>query len=330
LLHRNLGEACPDAVPAPVLERLADKFRAGSVRCLRLTAELLRLQDAFAERDIRAAPYKGPALAAAAYGNIAMRQFADLDFLLAADDVFRARDLLVARGYGSAHGLTPEREAAHFKVSGEICLAQWEARRMVELHADPVRRYFGVPFDGAGLLARLRPVSLLGRATPTLCPEDLLLVLCAHAATHGWAGLGWVCDVAELLRAYPGLDAASMARQADSIHARRMLHLGLLLAQDLLDASVPELLRSVMSADVRSRRLAAGLGARIRRDRYRDGVRYCWTRTVLPSAADRAAAPRAPCLAFLCHVYRPFRLLHKHAIGPALRRLRSLARRNTG
>ena len=48
---------------------------------------------------ITAIPYKGPAIALKLYGNVARRQFADLDILVRKHDVWKAGRLIEAEGF---------------------------------------------------------------------------------------------------------------------------------------------------------------------------------------------------------------------------------------
>src|SRR5204863_9854998 len=73
-----------------------------------------------------------------------------------------------------------------------------------------------------------------GRSIQTLSYEDMFLVLCLHASLHFWERLAWVCDVAEAIARWPGLDGASVARRARSSGAMRMLLTGLELSERLL------------------------------------------------------------------------------------------------
>src|SRR5689334_10479117 len=82
LLYHSLQTTCPEAVPEPVLAQLRTVFQATAWYNLCLTGELLTLLDLFATQGIAAIPYKGPILAAAVYGNLALRTFRDLDILV--------------------------------------------------------------------------------------------------------------------------------------------------------------------------------------------------------------------------------------------------------
>jgi hypothetical protein len=85
----------------------------------------------------------------------------------------------------------------------------------------------------------------------SLAPEDLLLILCVHGAKHYWSRLGWICDVAALLRASPQLGWKRVIEQACQLGGKRMLALGLYLAHELLGASLPEVVwRWVQTDDV--------------------------------------------------------------------------------
>ena len=89
LLYRHLHEASPDVIPEEMLKRLRDEAVANTRSNLALTRELFKLLDLFEAHDIYAIPYKGPVLASVAYGDIALRQFVDLDLIVHKRDVLR-------------------------------------------------------------------------------------------------------------------------------------------------------------------------------------------------------------------------------------------------
>ena len=96
LLFWNLSRLAPDDVPKTTLNQL--KASSNAIACwnLSLTGELLKLLNLFRERGIRALPLKGPALAAAAYGNLSLRQFCDLDILVPKEDMLKAKEVLMS------------------------------------------------------------------------------------------------------------------------------------------------------------------------------------------------------------------------------------------
>src|SRR5262249_22989147 len=155
---------------------------------------------------IPAVPFKGPALAASAYGNLALREFADLDILLLERDVPRARDLLLAWGYG------PRVDETDYDI-----LVYNESQGIgVELHWKFAQRYH-LPPDPGAFWGRLEGASLCGRPVRAFSAVDLLLILCAHGAKHGWERLAWVCDVARHLAARGDLDWAEALGRARAL-----------------------------------------------------------------------------------------------------------------
>ena len=90
LLHRHLTRLAPDGIPAAPLAVLRDYAQKNSAFGLLFTGELLRLLAALDADGVEAVPFKGPALAQALYGHLALRQFCDLDILVREADVWRA------------------------------------------------------------------------------------------------------------------------------------------------------------------------------------------------------------------------------------------------
>src|SRR5437867_5911015 len=180
LLCWHLTNSCRDEIPRPLLEQLRDHFYSNARSNLLLTGELLELLDLLAARGIRAIPFKGPALAASVYGNIALRQFCDLDLLVDANAVAKIADLLASRGYRQEFNLTRAREAAFLRYQSERLFRR--DRVVVEIQWRIAPRYFSFPLDYGSLWERLRPIVLGDRKVLTLSPEDSLLILCVHGA----------------------------------------------------------------------------------------------------------------------------------------------------
>jgi putative nucleotidyltransferase-like protein len=240
LLCHNLANSCPESVPKTILDQLKRYLQVHSLNNLFLTRELIRLLGGLEKIGIPAIPWKGPVLAVMAYGNVALRQFGDLDILIRERDAMTAKDLLLSSGYRLQYRGTAEQEEAFHSVRKVCELVREDGRIVVELHWAITSGTFYFPLDPASLWERVETVSLEGSPIRNLCPEDLLLVLCVHGAKHHWGRLMWICDIAQLLQAYSNkIDWPRLISHARSLGGSRMLYLGLLLARDLLAADVP-------------------------------------------------------------------------------------------
>ena len=81
----------------------------------------------------------------------------------------------------------------------------------------------------------LESVSLTGKTVPNLPQRELLLILCAHGGKHYWKRLRWLCDVGEMLRTEQDLDWQKLIVRAKGLRCRRILFLGNLSGQGLVE-----------------------------------------------------------------------------------------------
>ena len=262
LLCYQLTTSCPESVPTALLTQFQRYLQAQAFNNLFLARELIRLLGLLEKNGISAIPWKGPVLAAMAYGNVALRQFGDLDILVREHDAMRGKDLLLSAGYRLQYQGSAENEVA-FHNARKVCeLIREDGRIVVELHWAVTSQTFPFRLDPASLWEHIETVSLEGAPVRNLSPEDLLLVLCVHGAKHHWGRLMWISDIAEVLRTYfHRIDWSRLTQRTDHLGGARMLLLGLLLAHDLLGAKLPnEILRrtqgestlTYLAAEVRS------------------------------------------------------------------------------
>jgi hypothetical protein len=318
------------AIPSSVLERLKAASRANTVRCLFLTAELQKILDVFRSKGIVAIPYKGPVLAEQAYGDLTLRDFDDLDIILPQRELAKANDAIQGLGYkarfpwilsGAPPSLAP----------GEYNYRNDERRAMVELHTELTLRHFPIAPNLDELAKHLADVPVGGREVQTFTPEDLLPALCIHGSKDFWARLSWIADISELIQRYPAFDWDRALRTTESFRAGRMLHLGLALAQNMLNAPLHgEILKrvrgdveaNVVAQDIEARLLSrdeteysAGYRFQFRRrmvQGWMAGWRYSVRLAVMPVEEDWEAVRLPAPLTLLYVALRPIRLLSKY------------------
>jgi len=344
--YRRVADSCPEAVPPAVLSDCQRLYKLNARNNLRRVGELFKVLDLLASQGIAAVSLKGLILANLAYGDMALRQFNDLDFLVRHQDMPEVKQVLVAKGYSLLTPLTPSQERLHLRRDYELAFVYPKSSQSTELDI-----HWRFPdFLSGGLKAetafrRKILVTLEGRQVYSLAPADMLLFLCLHASYHAWPKLSMVNDIARLLTSQGPWDWQSLLQYADRLGMRRRLLLGLSLATELLGASVPY----EVAAMVRSDPVLFGLHDSLKkkllsqapmeekfaernlfqikiRERFRDKLVYSLVHTAVPHITDWSWAPLPDYLYWLYPIIRPLRLVTHYVIQPLWGRLISTLR----
>jgi hypothetical protein len=320
---------------SPDVERsLRSAYDANLARSLWFTAELARILQHFERRQLRAIPYKGPVLAQSVYGDVGLRSFSDLDLLISPADFERAKFALAEVGYHPAVEFTAEVERLWLRTGYERAFDGAAGKNLVELQWALLPHFYGVDLP----LNDLRVEDLLARAGRTviggcdvlcLSPEDLLLVLCIHAAKHLWTRLIWLSDIAETLRAQI-IDYPLLVSRARALGTGRILAVGFWLVKNVLKRELPVPAEELVVSDRRvpalgqefGERLARGEGYDLEstkyfrlilklRERPGDRWRYLWRLVWTPGVGDVAAVRLPETLFPLYRIVRIGRLMGK-------------------
>lgn len=328
LLYQSLSALGTDLVPDPVLARL----HAHSVLNLSLNralaAELPAILHLLDNHQVPALPFKGPLLAQTVYGSLALRKAGDLDLLLRRGDALPAATLLQAAGY-----------TLDDSEQDELRLKHTSRHTVVELRWSLASPHFLTPL-GFDFFWPSRVHRILnGSSVPGLPPEEDLLILCVHGARHCWSRLLWICDLAELLRAFPGLDGERLRHLARRAGVSRAVTLGLILAQNLLGADLPPSLRAACSSrgpQLIAQAVETHIGAPTAASTYLDHCRRrtfdpalldsfphrFWRglcricRKLPPNERDMRLLPLPPRYRFLLYLVRPLRLVAEFLSPP--------------
>lgn len=141
----------------------------------------------------------------------------------------------------------------------------------------------------------------------TLRAEDLLLVLCVHAAKHVWVQLSWLCDIAQLAKSAQ-LDWNAIQDEARRLGIERIVSLNLLLAYKLLGSALPPTIQKRWRDDPPTTVLVGEILCVIKRsvhyetgslpyfrlmmrlrERWQDQVRFLWRLAFTPSVSEWSA-----------------------------------------
>lgn len=313
-------------VPADIACELQKRFTEHVRRALWLTQLLRHVIAALGQADIASLPFKGPVLAQRLYGDVAMRQFSDLDLFVRPDDLASVKKALKKIGFVPHANLRHAEESALLASGYELGFDGMGNRNLIEIQWRVLPRFYSIDFQVEDFFSRTQVVDAGGKFE-TVCDEDLVLVLCAHAAKHAWAKLCWTHDIAQLSTA-PGIHWAGVAESAGALGIRRIVGTSFYLAQEMFGAVIPPEIESIARDDPEVRMVGTHIIQRMSsdfdldpesiayfrlmlkvREQVRDRIRFV-TRLVTTPTITEWSLVRLPIWLFpLYRVVRIFRLI---------------------
>ncbi len=320
----------PDDLPGVISEKLHKIYLANAGRNLFLTGTLIKILNLFDKNNIPALPFKGPALAELVYGDIALRQFSDLDILVSLDDASKARNLLETKGYQAEINLDDRQFRRYTKVEDDMAFFSGYGNALVELHWDLSGGYSSFPIHIETFQNRLHFYKIAGKMFPGLCREDLLVYLCVHGSKHCWERLEWIFSIAALVSSSSQLDWQRVFNLSKKLRCRQMLLLGLYMSNDffhvplpssinkrvLKNTCLPHLAKEVYDSlfKERSTPVEPAVSSRFGtfhlkvRDNFPDKIRFFLRLALMPTKGDWREFPVPAVLSFLHYGLRPLRM----------------------
>jgi hypothetical protein len=315
-------------VPPDVVVPLQRDFAVNAGRNVRKAAILQGLQQLMRAQGIDLVPIKGPALAVLAYGDLALRQFDDLDLLVRPADLLRTVDALEHAGY-QVRGLPRSADRARYVSSLQDWSLHGDAGQVnLDLKPVLVSHTMSTSKSTEYLRESCHPLEVgNGQCLAAPGPEAMLLAVCVDAACDLWGRLSAAADVAALLARHPAGGWNKLLDDATRLGQRRSVLVGAAVADELLGASLPIEIREAAYRDATARRLAAQAVARLRggapvqgstarkclfalrtREGARDRARYAARLLFVANSPDLNLMALPSPLYFLYSAVRPIRL----------------------
>ena len=338
-LQQNMAAALPESV---VVE-FRRWFRAHTLRSMQLTTQLFQILDRLKGQGIRTLAFKGPVLAQQLYDQPFRREFVDLDILVPTEAVGQVIALLNADGFEAEFRLTSGQLTRFQKHWSEMGLYNRTKNILAEIHW----RLFppDYSFSPAAEVAweATEEVLIAQRSITTLATENQLLFACLHQAKHNWSRLGWLTDLAALIRQSPAMDWQQIQKRAGSFGTARMIRVSLRLVQRLFEVTLPGGVTEWIENDISSREIAERVLKRLlladktaeqpmpldplfraSMESFADRTFYWFDTIFRPTPLEWALLPLPDRLYPLYYPIRVGRLVCKHTAGRLLARRTSL------
>lgn len=247
LLARTLTGLCADLVPPADLEALHRRTEAKGVVNRVRGGHLVELCRAFNEAGVSALPFRGPLLAAMAFGDLTLSDPANPVVLVRRNQLGDAERVLRSQGY-SVRGWTSEIAGAARKIGQTLVYIYPRTAQQLELRWAVTHREMVFNIDRPELWEFARPVLLDGRKVNGMAPEEALLVLCVHGAHQAWRHLSVVTEAAGLIQA-GRVSWKRVLATALEWKCYRVLLLGLALSHRVMETPIPPQILNMIAAD---------------------------------------------------------------------------------
>jgi hypothetical protein len=342
-MYWNLNTSYSSEVPKAILAQLRYRYRKNLLNNLFLVQELQKLLELLKQKEISAIPFKGPALALSAYGNIGLRWFSDLDILVRKEDFQRTKELLLSNGYRSLY------DSKHEEMYFQAQLLRHDGLVNVDLH-------YGIPPQHLQLNCEyfwddLEQISIEDGLISTFSPEAHALLLCVEGYKEPQQWLGRIIDLAALIRLHQEMNWERILAMAKGLKIEKIFYLGLLIAHKLLDVKLPPEFMEILEAGPVKRALVSRLSRQVddlcveffgeacnipktpfnysrlmeqsfylelldlhhlenlaMTDRLLDRIKYFTSYAMTPTNTDRDLLSLPNSMAFLYYLFRPLRL----------------------
>lgn len=225
LIYQTLKTISPDYVPAAVKERLKKLVIEYSFCDDYLRCRLKEIAKCLQTSAIKYCLLKGPVLGDRLYGSSALRPSKDLDILVMPEDVVGVTRLLQKLGF-KLEKTIPEGDDSNLKrvLKCQQHLQLYDGKSEIELHWRLFHPKYGArpQFNTARLLQHTVNHDLDGVLVPTLPPDDELLYLILHGASHYWYRLRWLHDIFLYSEIYPDMNWIKVGERLAEVGQHRV------------------------------------------------------------------------------------------------------------
>ena len=336
---QQLQQHVAAALPESVVVEFRRWLRAHTLRSMQLATQLFQILDRLKRQGIRALAFKGPVLAQQLYDQPFRREFVDLDIMVPTEAVGQVMALLGDDGFEAQFGLTSGQLMRFQKNWCQMGLYNRARNILVEIHWRLFPPDYSFSPAAETAWEATGQVFIAQRSITTLSTENQLLFACLHQAKHNWSRLGWVMDLAALVKQSPHMNWKEVQRRAGRFGTARMIRVSLQLIQNLFGVPLPSAIAEWASPDKQSESIARRVERRLLSDdanaaeriatdplfraameSKRDRAVYWFHLIFRPTPLEWALLPLPDSLYPLYYPIRAGRLVCKHTAGRLLAR----------
>lgn len=214
-----------------------------------LTSELIKIMRLLEENNIKSIAFKGPTLAQLAYGDITLRQYADLDVLVEKEEIFKIEYLLKDR-YRRTLKLTSSQEDIWFKYAHDLGLMNDNGVN-IEFHWLMFDSNHPINLSKIDFFQENIQVIINNQKINTISNEKFLIYLCIHGSKHLYERIEWVCDIDRFIKTQK-IDWEKLEDIIKNDNSRRFFLVGLFLTKILFDTKLGKNYENIFDKEYKS------------------------------------------------------------------------------
>ncbi|MBN2068004.1 MAG: nucleotidyltransferase family protein [Opitutales bacterium] len=195
-------EKCPEGAPENFIDQVKTIYKQKCLKNLQLVGYLNIFRQLFEAHDISFIVIKGPLLSQALYGDINTRFSGDLDILIDQEDIQKAHELLLEKGF------TPLRQEG---FEDYVRLYFWSQKDLAYIYENQFRVEIHTRLEVNHALFPLKmsdwdkytQMQVYGGNEYRIFKDEIQLIYLAfHGTKHLWQRLFWLLDVAQLSKRF--------------------------------------------------------------------------------------------------------------------------------
>ena len=217
-------------IPNNILKSMKTYNRSIAQQNMLMSAELIKVMKLLKENNIEAIAFKGPTLAQMAYGDIALRQYADLDILIQKDDVYKVYELF-KNNYTRSLQRSENQEDIWFKYAHDLGLTGANGIH-IEFHWRMLDSDHPINLNDIDFYSSIQTTTFKQNSMKIISNEEFLIYLCVHGSKHMFERIEWVADIDRFIR-IQNIDWDKFTNLLQNKNYQKFVYLGLTLAHKL-------------------------------------------------------------------------------------------------
>ncbi|MBN2816184.1 MAG: nucleotidyltransferase family protein [Campylobacterales bacterium] len=229
-----------DNIPQNFFEKLSLLYKEIACNNLIATSELLKVVTYLQNRGVDVIAFKGPLLSDMAYGDITLRQYADIDILVPQEQLLKLSNLLIKEGYTSPSSTTLLEDKSFLELNNDFNF--YSSNNIhIEVHWKLIREQITL-YEQNTIFENSSSQFLQGVMLKTLNIEMNIIYLALHGSKHGWERIEWINDLYYLIEKFD-VDWNRVLRLTEHFQCKPSLLLGIGLVGSLYGIQLPIFLK---------------------------------------------------------------------------------------